>query len=77
LFTTAGGLAHREGSLICLNGGGFALRPAAPDHGYRELTAAAGAVLGESVTAMMLAGIALVLAGVALTRYHAKSSTPH
>jgi len=34
-------------------------------------------VLGESVTAMMLAGMALVLAGVALTRYHAKSATPH
>jgi drug/metabolite transporter (DMT)-like permease len=32
-------------------------------------------VLGESVTVTVLAGIALVLAGVALTRYRAKQST--
>jgi drug/metabolite transporter (DMT)-like permease len=32
-------------------------------------------VLGETVTAMMLAGIALVLAGVALTRRHTRAAT--
>jgi drug/metabolite transporter (DMT)-like permease len=32
-------------------------------------------VLGESVTAIVLGGIALVLAGVALTRRRAKSAT--
>jgi drug/metabolite transporter (DMT)-like permease len=29
-------------------------------------------VLGEDITAMVIAGIALVLAGVALTRHHPK-----
>jgi drug/metabolite transporter (DMT)-like permease len=32
-------------------------------------------VLGENITAMILAGIALVLAGVALTRHHPKAAT--
>jgi hypothetical protein len=32
-------------------------------------------VLGESVTVTVLAGIGLVLAGVAMTRYRAKKST--
>jgi drug/metabolite transporter (DMT)-like permease len=32
-------------------------------------------VLNETVTATMLAGIALVLAGVALTRHHARAAT--
>jgi drug/metabolite transporter (DMT)-like permease len=32
-------------------------------------------VLGEDITAMVLAGIALVLAGVALTRHHPKAAT--
>jgi drug/metabolite transporter (DMT)-like permease len=32
-------------------------------------------VLGETVTAMMITGIALVLAGVALTRRHARAAT--
>jgi drug/metabolite transporter (DMT)-like permease len=34
-------------------------------------------VLGETVTAMVLAGISLVLAGVALTRRHAKAAAAH
>ncbi|MGO9143609.1 MAG: DMT family transporter [Streptosporangiaceae bacterium] len=33
-------------------------------------------VLGESVTITALAGIALVLAGVALTRHHAQVANP-
>ena len=33
-------------------------------------------VLGEDVTAMVIAGIALVQAGVALTRRHPKAAEP-
>ena len=33
--------------------------------------AARGLALGESITAIVLTGVALVLAGVALTRHHA------